>query len=153
MPGTAPVLTYVGGPTLLIEWGGIRLLTDPTLDPAPATYTSPTTILEKVQGPALGRDALLPLDAVLLSHDHHFDNLDWLGRELLAEAGRVITTQAGAARLGENAFGLAPWQSHVLAYGGRTASTEYLVASSEYYVLVTRYSVLATRYSLLATRH
>ena len=27
-------LTYIGGPTLVLELGGIRLLTDPTFDPA-----------------------------------------------------------------------------------------------------------------------
>ena len=27
-------LTYIGGPTALLELGGLRLLTDPTFDPA-----------------------------------------------------------------------------------------------------------------------
>ena len=48
----------------------------------------------------------------LLSHDHHFDNLDRAGRELLSRATVVLTTSAGAERLGGNAIGLAPWQSH-----------------------------------------
>jgi hypothetical protein len=54
-------------------------------------------------------DSLLPLDAVLLSHDHHFDNLDHAGRALLPSARRVLTTGAGAARIGAEP-GLAPWQ-------------------------------------------
>jgi L-ascorbate metabolism protein UlaG (beta-lactamase superfamily) len=48
---------------------------------------------------------------VLLSHDHHFDNLDHAGRALLAQAHRVLTTREGAERLGSDARGLAPWES------------------------------------------
>jgi len=54
-------------------------------------------------------------DVVLLSHDHHADNLDRTGREVLAKAKRVFTTKAGAERLGGNAVGLAPWESAVVA--------------------------------------
>ena len=49
-----------------------------------------------------------PLDAVLLTHDHHADNLDVPGRALLADVPIVITTVAGAARLGGTAIGLEP---------------------------------------------
>ncbi len=34
------VLTLIGGPTVLIEIGGVRLLTDPTFD-EPGTYQLP----------------------------------------------------------------------------------------------------------------
>jgi hypothetical protein len=47
---------------------------------------------------------------VLLSHDHHFDNLDHAGRSLLTGARRVLTTVEGAERLGGTAVGLTPWQ-------------------------------------------
>ena len=50
-----------------------------------------------------------PIDAVLLSHDHHGDNLDDAGRAMLPSAGVVLTTVPGAKRLGGNARGLAPW--------------------------------------------
>ena len=56
-------------------------------------------------------DSLGHIDAVLLSHDQHFDNLDRLGRTMLNSAGKVLTTQAGAERLGNQAIGLAHWQS------------------------------------------
>ena len=52
-----------------------------------------------------------PVDAVLLSHDQHADNLDHAGRALLGQVPLVLTTQAGAARLGGASRGLAPWQS------------------------------------------
>jgi len=34
MSGLPLKLTYIGGPTALLEWGGLRLLSDPTFDPA-----------------------------------------------------------------------------------------------------------------------
>src|SRR5262249_18523826 len=40
-----------------------------------------------------------PIDAVLLSHDHHQDNLDSAGRALLAAVQTVVTTTPGAERL------------------------------------------------------
>jgi L-ascorbate metabolism protein UlaG (beta-lactamase superfamily) len=120
MTSLNPRLTYIGGPTVLLEWEGLRLLTDPTFDPAGTSYSLPTYTLRKTLGPAVDSDAIGLLDAVILSHDHHFDNLDRSGRELLDGAERVFTTTAGAARLGRNVVGLAPWQSVELkSAGGR----------------------------------
>jgi hypothetical protein len=45
---------------------------------------------------------------VLLSHDQHSDNLDHSGKDFLAKAKRVLTTEAGAKRLGSRAEGFAP---------------------------------------------
>jgi L-ascorbate metabolism protein UlaG (beta-lactamase superfamily) len=104
-------MTYIGGPTVLVEFGGIRLLTDPTFDPAGGEYATPAYTLRKLQGPAVDVSALGRIDAVLLSHDHHFDNLDHSGRRLLADVPVVLTTEAGAARLGAPAVGLSPWQT------------------------------------------
>lgn len=101
--------TLVGGPTVLIDIGGFRFLTDPTFD-KPGEYQLPYTVLRKTAAPALTVDEIVPVDAVLLSHDQHVDNLDHAGRDFLAQAGRVITTTAGAKRLGGNAEGLAAWQ-------------------------------------------
>jgi L-ascorbate metabolism protein UlaG (beta-lactamase superfamily) len=106
--------SYIGGPTALIERFGLRLLTDPGFDPAGAQFHSGTYILQRTQGPALRPESLQPIDAVLLSHDHHFDNLDESGRRFLPLAGRVLTTKAGAARLGGNAIGLEPWDSFTI---------------------------------------
>jgi len=65
----------------------------------------------------MAAESLLPLDAVLLSHDHHFDNLDHAGRHLLSSAARVLTTAEGAARVGSES-GLVPWQSSSLETRG-----------------------------------
>ena len=104
-------LTYVGGPTALVEFHGVRFLTDPTFDPAGGDYATPAYTLHKTQSPALPAEAVGAIDAVLLSHDHHFDNLDNAGRALLARAPRILTTEAGAGRLGAPTVGLRPWQS------------------------------------------
>jgi len=109
-------LTHIGGPTVLIELEGWRLLTDPTFDPPGRTYgfglgTSST----KTAGPALGPEELGHVDVVLLSHDHHADNLDDTGRELLADVDTVVTTVPGARRLGlPKAKGLRTGEAHVL---------------------------------------
>lgn len=113
-------ITLIGGPTALIEIDGFRLLTDPTFD-APGAYQLPHVKLEKLAGPALSPKAIGSVDAVLLSHDQHSDNLDHSGREFLSHAGRVLTTEIGASRLGGKAEGFAPWQSTELkASNGHT---------------------------------
>ena len=107
-------ITLIGGPTALIEVDGFRLLTDPTFD-APGAYQLPHVTLEKLSGPALGTEALGEVDAVLLSHDQHADNLDHSGKAFLAKAKRVLTTVAGAKRLGGHAEGLMPWATTELS--------------------------------------
>jgi L-ascorbate metabolism protein UlaG (beta-lactamase superfamily) len=103
-------MTLIGGPTVLIEADGFRLVTDPTFD-APGEYQLSYVTLTKTSGPALAADAIGKVDAVLVSHDQHSDNLDHAGRAFLAKATRVFTTGAGAARLDGNAEGLTPWQT------------------------------------------
>lgn len=99
-------VTAIGGPTAKIQVGGRVFVTDPTFDP-PGTYGT-AVVLRKTVGPALSADEVGPVDVVLLSHDQHADNLDTSGRRFLGRAGRVLTTVAGAQRLG-GAEGLAPW--------------------------------------------
>ncbi len=111
-------ITYVGGPTAVLELAGLRLLTDPTLDPGGGEYPSGAARLRKLAGPHLQPRELGALDAVLLSHDRHPDNLDSEGRALLARVPLVLTTPDGAERLGGNAVGLAPWQTHDLRLAG-----------------------------------
>ena len=114
-------ITHVGGPTVLIEVGGWRLLTDPTFDAPGRKYNFGWgTSSRKLVGPAFPAADLAPIDAVLLSHDHHDDNLDDAGRALLPAAGAVVTTVPGAKRLGGNARGLAAWASTTLEAPGRT---------------------------------
>ncbi len=113
-------LTHIGGPTVLIEFDGWRLLTDPTFDPAGGSYRFGWgTGSRKLAGPAIAASEVGAIDAVLLSHDHHEDNLDAAGRELLPATGAVVTTVPGARRLGGNARGLEPWATTRLEAPGR----------------------------------
>jgi L-ascorbate metabolism protein UlaG (beta-lactamase superfamily) len=112
-------ITLIGGPTALIEIDGFRLLTDPTFD-EPGAYQLPHVKLEKLTGPAMSVRDVGAIDAVLLSHDQHSDNLDHSGRDFLREARRVLTTEAGAKRLGGKTEGLAPWASTELKKGGQS---------------------------------
>ncbi|WP_329072466.1 MBL fold metallo-hydrolase [Amycolatopsis sp. NBC_01480] len=74
----------IGGPTLVIGVGGLRLLTDPA-DGRP--------------GP-IGAG---PIDVVLLSRDTQD------GHELLAQVPLVLTTSVCTERLGRSARALPPW--------------------------------------------
>ena len=117
-------LTHIGGPTVLIEAAGWRILTDPTFDPPGERYefgwgTSST----KVAGPAVAAEELGPLDAILLTHDHHDDNLDAAGRALLPSAGTVVTTASGSRRLGGETRGLMPWATTILEAPGKPSLT------------------------------
>ena len=107
-------ITCIGGPTALLELDALRLLTDPTFDPAGTSYPTPYYTLHKLTGPAIAPDQLRKIDAVLLSHDHHFDNLDLAGRAVSRGVPRVFTTRAGAERLGNGATGLAPGEQQTL---------------------------------------
>jgi L-ascorbate metabolism protein UlaG (beta-lactamase superfamily) len=113
-------ITHIGGPTALIEVDGWRLLTDPTFDaPGRRYFFGWGTTSRKLAGPAIAADDLPPIDAVLLTHEHHGDNLDPAGRALLPAAGVVITTASGAKRLGGTTRGLEPWQATRLEAPGR----------------------------------
>jgi L-ascorbate metabolism protein UlaG (beta-lactamase superfamily) len=119
---SAARITHIGGPTVLIEVGGWRLLTDPTFDAPGRKYRFGWgTGSQKLAGPAIAAADLGPIDAVLLTHDHHEDNLDPAGRALLPAAGVVVTTVAGAQRLGGEARGLEDWATTRLEAPGRPA--------------------------------
>jgi L-ascorbate metabolism protein UlaG (beta-lactamase superfamily) len=115
------LLTHIGGPTMLIQVGGWRLLTDPTFDPpGQKKYNFGWgTGSVKLAGPAVAVSELGPIDAVLLTHDHHDDNLDPAGRALLPGAGAVVTTVSGSKRLGGDTRGLEPWATTLLEAPGR----------------------------------
>jgi L-ascorbate metabolism protein UlaG (beta-lactamase superfamily) len=101
---------HVGGPTLVLDLAGLRLVTDPTFDPPGDHPLGDGRVLRKLTGPAVPREDVGRVDLVLLSHDQHPDNLDASGRALLGEAGRVLSTPAAAARIA-GVEGLAPWAS------------------------------------------
>jgi L-ascorbate metabolism protein UlaG (beta-lactamase superfamily) len=105
-------ITYIGGPTALLHYAGLAIVTDPTFDP-PQTYSEPgSSTLVKTQGPAIARADLPPIDLVLLSHHSHKDNLDYEGLELLATGIPALSTPDAANELfGGGLLGLDSWES------------------------------------------
>jgi L-ascorbate metabolism protein UlaG (beta-lactamase superfamily) len=95
-------ISVLGGPTTVVDVAGRRVVMDPTFDP-PGVHA----YLTKRTDPAVSADALGPVDAVLISHDRHPDNLDD-GRRMAPAAPAVLTHPGAAGRLGPQAVGLPP---------------------------------------------
>jgi L-ascorbate metabolism protein UlaG (beta-lactamase superfamily) len=97
-------LTYFGTATIRIATARAAVLTDPAFDPAGSFYDfgpwyTPRTWISSEKTfdtpPAPER-----IDAFLITHDHHGDNLDLAGRALVAARDvPVVTTVPGARRL------------------------------------------------------
>lgn len=110
MPGTS--VTYVGGPTVLLEYAGFVIVTDPTFD-EPRAYERPgSTTLVKTHAPGIAAAALPPVHLVLLSHHDHRDNLDDAGLALVRSGIPTLTTPHAAEALAlPNVRGLEPWEA------------------------------------------
>jgi L-ascorbate metabolism protein UlaG (beta-lactamase superfamily) len=106
------VVTYLGGPTVLLEYAGLTILTDPTFDD-PRSYEDPgSTPLVKTRASALAAAALPPIHLILLSHHDHPDNLDESGLALVRSGIPTLTTPHAAAALDlPSVRGLEPWES------------------------------------------
>jgi L-ascorbate metabolism protein UlaG (beta-lactamase superfamily) len=106
------VVTYLGGPSVLLEYAGLTILTDPTFD-APQSYEDPgSTALVKTHGPGLEVTALPPIHLILLSHHEHPDNLDDAGLALVRTGIPTLTTPYAARTLGlPHVRGLEPWEA------------------------------------------
>lgn len=81
-------ITFIGHATLLIEIGGVRILTDPNFE------SKLGFILPRVKAPGIPLDRLPKLDALLLTHAHadhlSFDSLDQLPRDIPLYAPPVV---------------------------------------------------------------
>jgi L-ascorbate metabolism protein UlaG (beta-lactamase superfamily) len=106
-------LTYLGGPTYLIEIGNFRIVSDPGFDPQGTERNEgPGHLLTKIMAPPIAADDIGELDLVLLSHAQHIDNLDNEGKRVLGTAKLALTTPASAAMgLPGNPKGLETWES------------------------------------------
>lgn len=105
------IIKYIGGATAMIEIAGITFLTDPTFDPKDTYYDLVKYKLHKEYESLISVEDLDAIDYILLSHDHHFDNLDHEGKKILPKAKKVFTTEIGVERLQGNAIGLKNWQT------------------------------------------
>jgi len=96
---TTPLtVTIIGGPTARLEWGGLRVLTDPTFD-GPTVYGPEPDDLTKTKSPAVDAADLGRIDLALVSHHHHEDNLDHAGRAFALTLPLVVTTPEAAEEL------------------------------------------------------
>lgn len=112
-------ISYIGVATAVININGVRFLTDPTFD-APQKYDLGFLVLEKTIKPSIKIEELPSIDAILLSHEDHPDNLDSTGRSLLP--GRhVFTTMDGANNLKGNpgVLGMKPWDKTTIQLQGQ----------------------------------
>jgi L-ascorbate metabolism protein UlaG (beta-lactamase superfamily) len=110
----SPRLTYLGGPTYLIEIGQFRIISDPGFDPQGTERNEgPGHLLTKVMAPPIPVNRIGPIDLALVSHAQHLDNLDNEGRRLLGRVGMTLTTPDSAAMdlPGKAVKGLPTWAS------------------------------------------
>ena len=85
-PRAAPsafTATWIGHSTVLLQLGGLNLLTDPVFSERafPVQWMGPRRLMD----PALAVEALPPLDLILISHSH-YDHLDRPAVRRLAQA-------------------------------------------------------------------
>ncbi|UWY27196.1 MBL fold metallo-hydrolase [Flavobacterium sp. TR2] len=110
-------ITHIDTACVLININGFKILTDPTLDQKdgffPQYVSSPMAFSKKYCSPALSLDEIGTIDLVLLSHDHHSDNLDKKGRIFIQTVPIVLSTKDAVKRLkNTNTIGLDDWQEY-----------------------------------------
>ncbi|KAJ5629397.1 Zn-dependent hydrolases of the beta-lactamase protein [Penicillium herquei] len=114
-------ITHIGTATAIFEIDNVNLLTDPFFSPAGTTWDVGGGItLKNTETPALGLENLPVIDAVLLSHEDHPDNLDDFGRQLL-NGRHVFTTVDGGKNLAPRPAvrGMKPWETTSIVLGGK----------------------------------
>ncbi|RLN60717.1 hypothetical protein BBP00_00005814 [Phytophthora kernoviae] len=112
-------ITHISTATAILTIDDINFLIDPAFDKS-GDFVLGDVVLTRTADPALGLENLPPIDAILLSHEDHVDNLDASGRTLL-NGRHVLTTLDGAKNLAPRpgVRGLAPWQSTTLKLNGK----------------------------------
>ncbi|KAJ5905724.1 uncharacterized protein N7473_002640 [Penicillium subrubescens] len=113
-------VTHIGTATAILDINGVNFLTDPFFSPAGTSWSDERITLTVSDDPALNLNQLPVIDAVLLSHEDHFDNLDDLGRQLLN--GRLVfTTVDGAKNLAPRpaVYGMKPWERINITIAGK----------------------------------
>jgi L-ascorbate metabolism protein UlaG (beta-lactamase superfamily) len=108
--GASLAITHIGTATAIIHVDGINLLTDPVFSPAGTEWDLGGIMLKISDTPVKGLADLPHIDAVLLSHEDHPDNLDEPGRATL-DGRHVFTTEDGAKKLAPRPMvrAIKPW--------------------------------------------
>jgi len=121
-----PAATWLGHATVLVQAGGLNVLTDPIFSDraSPVSFAGP----KRQQPPGIALADLPHVDVVLVSHNH-YDHLDEASvRALNAQSGGPplfvvpLGVKAWLASVGiSNAVELDWWQSHAVSRPGGTA--------------------------------
>jgi L-ascorbate metabolism protein UlaG (beta-lactamase superfamily) len=105
-------ITHIDTACILLEIGGYRILTDPTLDNAGLLYYHGYgAASRKTENPALPVSGLKNIDLILLSHHQHKDNFDNNGKEFTRHVANVISTKSASKAI-KGITGLDNWQTH-----------------------------------------
>lgn len=139
-------VTWLGGPTLVIEFNGLKILTDPTLGEGETAFTmaNPNEMFDLSKGPRVTAHArLTPLPGValkeisllVLSHIHE-DHFDQAAQARLGRALPIIAPVADADKLKAMGFknvDAVPWEAtRTFSAGpGRVAVTAVPARHSE----------------------
>ena len=113
-------MTFVGTATAVLSIDGINFLTDTFFSPAGSEWDAAHGSKLKVhEDPALKMNELPHIDAVLLSHENHPDNLYQFGRQLL-DGRHVFTTKHGAKNLAPrpSVLGFSDWEEKDVRIAG-----------------------------------
>jgi N-acyl-phosphatidylethanolamine-hydrolysing phospholipase D len=94
-----PAITWIGHASMLVQAGGLNVLTDPVFSEraAPVQFAGP----KRAQPPGVALAQLPPIDVVLISHNH-YDHLD-------KDTVKALANPAQAATLFIVPLGLKPW--------------------------------------------
>jgi L-ascorbate metabolism protein UlaG (beta-lactamase superfamily) len=125
-PASGLRATWLGHSTVLLEMDGYRVLTDPVW----GRRASPSSLLgpKRFQPVPVSLQAMPPIDAVVISHDH-YDHLDYPTIRALAKTDVPFVTSIGVGAHLE-AWGITPqriaeldwWESHVIPNTGLTVT-------------------------------
>ncbi|OOF97590.1 hypothetical protein ASPCADRAFT_44917 [Aspergillus carbonarius ITEM 5010] len=98
---------FIGNATTIIQWHGIRIMTDPNfLHAGDHVHLGPGVTSTRRKNPAVDLEDLPPIDLVLLSH-YHEDHFDRLVEASLRRDLPIITTphaQSNLTAKGEDSF-------------------------------------------------
>lgn len=114
-PPGGGLVTWIGTATVLIEAGGIRILTDPNfLHQGDHAKLGGGLRSRRLTEPSAELPELLPVDLVVLSH-HHGDHFDEIAERDLPKDVPIVTTAHAAKKLRRQGFRrthvLDTWQS------------------------------------------
>ena len=155
-PASGMRATWLGHSTVLLEIGGLRILTDPVWGPR----ASPSRVIgpKRFQPVPVPLRAMPPLDLVIVSHDH-YDHLDYPTIRALAKLDVPFVTSLGVGAHLE-AWGVRPgriveldwWETHRLP----NADVAVTAAPSQHFSgrgLKDRNATLWSSMSIRSARH